>query len=70
MRTVALGIMMTPDEYLAFRIEAAKRGKTASTFGYELLKATTGEFLFSKDVRKSEHNNGNANGAAHATHTG
>lgn len=66
MRTVALGIMMPPDEYRAFRIEAAKQGKTASSFGYELLKAATQGFLFDSRVRESEHNNGNTNEATHA----
>ena len=61
MRTATLGIQMTPDEHLAFRIEAAKRGKTPSTFGYELLKAATQDFLFADDVRKHEQDNGNAN---------
>ena len=67
MRTTVLGIMMTPDEHLAFRIEAAKHRKTPSTFGYELLKAATQDFLFADDIRESEQRQVEANGAAHAT---
>jgi hypothetical protein len=54
-RTKTLGVLMEPEHWRAFRLEAAKRDISASRLAYEILKSATHDFsLFEPNIRKSE----------------